>query len=204
MQVKPGATASEAVLFRAPDDGAGKPRLLVRTIEAKGAGSPITIDTALEHTRRLCIARRQVVSPDFKVLLYPHREGESVPASRLEGDHLTITLPDGTRDTWTLVKTAEGRTRVAAFVRGGGSPPTIRVPDVAPVVADATSTTGLPAARVTFAVTAVDAEGKPVTVTTRPASGSLLRVGTIPVTAVATDATGRVATTVFQVQVRAP
>ena len=204
MQVKPGATASEAVLFRAPDDGAGKPRLLMRTIEAKGAGSPITIDTALEHTRRLCIARRQVVAPDFKVLLYPHREGEPVPASRLDGDRLTITLPDGTRDTWTLVKTAEGRTRVAAFVRGGGSPPTIRVPDVAPVVADATSSTGLPAARVTFTVTAVDAEGKPVTVTTRPASGSLLRVGTIPVTAVATDAAGRVATTVFQVQVRAP
>jgi hypothetical protein len=205
----PGATATEAVFLHTPaDTAAGAPRLLVRVLEAKGTSpDPVAIDAdslPKNKARRLVIRRDDVVAPDFKVLLFPHRDGEAAPVTRFEGGVLTVKFGDAPTDEWRFTVTPDGRTRVASFTRGGGAAPVITVPKMEPVVATARSTSGLPAAVVNFSPTAVDSAGRPVTVITQPASGSLLHVGTTTVIATAVDGEGRVATRVFPVTVTAP
>jgi hypothetical protein len=207
IQPLPGASATEALFSRPDGTGTGDPRLLVRAIEAKGTPFPIGIDSTTlpdNNARRLAIRRDQVIAPDFKVLLYPHVEGDPLPVTTLDGSRLTVKFADGQTDEWTLAVQPDKRTRVVSFTRGGGTPPVITTPTPAPAVANETSTYGLPAARVSFAPTAVDSAGKSVPVTTQPPSNSLLLEGVTPVIATAVDDAGRVSMATFNVTVTAP
>ncbi len=61
----------------------------------------------------------QTVSPDFKILLFPFREGQSLPATTWSTDHTTATVswPDQT-DKLTFTPGHDGRTRIK-IVREG-------------------------------------------------------------------------------------
>ncbi len=205
MQIKPGATNTDAVYFREIDSAPKTPRLLVHVIDGKGQPSPVALDCSIVGdvaTRRIVIKRDNVVAPDFKVLLYPHIDGDPMPAASLAGDTLTVKLPDGTQDEWKLAVQPDGRTRVVSFVRNGGAPPTITLPKLEPVAASTTTTYGVPSAPVNFSVTATDAGGAPAQVTCEPPSGTNFPKGQTPVVVTAADSAGRVSTTTFQVTVQ--
>jgi hypothetical protein len=63
--------------------------------------------------KRLVVASRSV-APDFKILLYPHRQGDPLPETSWNDDRtrLTITTPVGSQ-TLALSRDAAGRTMVA-------------------------------------------------------------------------------------------
>ncbi len=204
MAIQGTATPSEAVLYHTPDAASG-PRLLVRVMDGQGtATTPITLDnTPLDFgegpapARRIQITRTATVAPDFKVLLYPHQSGESLPTttySRSSG-LLTVTLPDGTADVFRLVVQPDGRTRVASFARNGATPPTLVVPSsVNASVVLATDTVP-----VTFNLTATAANGSPLTAVANPPSGFAFPLGTTPVVVSTSDAAGNTRTTTFDV-----
>jgi hypothetical protein len=77
------------------------------------------------------------------------------------------------------------------------TPPALNLP--APIVVDAISPGG---ASVTYAVTATDGQGGPVTIACVPPSGSMFPAGTTQVACTATDASGNQSTGGFSVTVR--
>ena len=71
-------------------------------------------------SNRVLIERRQMVKPDYKVLLFPYRTGEPPPITTWNGNHtqLTIDLKNGTVDTLTFDgSNPDHRTRIR-FNRG--------------------------------------------------------------------------------------
>ncbi len=205
MEIEPGASAADAVFRRQIDSAPKTPRLLVHVIEARGDAAPVALDTSTVGdvaTRRIVIRRSDVIAPDFKVLLYPHLDGDALPTTTLAGDTLTVAFPGGSRDAWRLAVQPDGRTRVISFVRNGGAAPTISQPNLAPVPASGATTDGEASAIVNFAPSAVDSAGATIPVVCDPPSGSNFREGQTPVVATATDSAGRVSTTTFVVTVR--
>ena len=206
MAIQGAATPTEAVLYHTPDAAAG-PRLLVRVLEGQGtAAAPITLEnTPLDFgegpvaARRIQITRTATVAPDFKVLLYPHQSGETLPVTAYDRATgvLTITLPDGTADVFRLVVQPDGRTRVASFARNGATPPTLVVPSAVngSVVAAADTVP------VTFILTATAADGSPLTAVANPPSGFAFPLGTTPVVVSTSDAAGNTRTATFDVVV---
>jgi hypothetical protein len=63
--------------------------------------------------KRLVVASRSV-APDFKILLYPHRQGDPLPETSWndERTRLTVATPGGTQ-TLALSRDAAGRTMVS-------------------------------------------------------------------------------------------
>jgi hypothetical protein len=119
-----GPTA--AVFSHRGDEGAGKPRLLVQVLDWS-PGSELVRPLGLEGWNRtyyefllnknLTVTALGVtfavksVAPDFKVLLFPHLEGEALPTVCFSLDRGTFTWPD-----WNVTlefKQEEGRTRVS-------------------------------------------------------------------------------------------
>lgn len=208
MMVQPGATSNQAILYRTDDAASGSalPRLLVRVLGSNGSGPPIgVVDTnvAGDPIPRLVITRENVVAPDFKVLLFPHRDGASLPATTFNGNVITI-QQGGAVDTLTLGAGADGRTRVVSFTRNGGTPPVITVPPTVEVLANEIGDTGLSYATVNFAPSALDSAGQALAVDVLPASGTRFRAGRTEVRVAATDSAGRVSTRTFDVVVAPP
>ena len=146
LAIEPHATAGEAVLYHEIDEGtaAGLPRLLVRDLSEQPVnGQPaIRIDDRPMHdpkgnltygidnnrkekvpayfpTRRLFIDRNGVVSPDYKILLFPYLTGGVTPATTWDAAHSTLTVQAGDQiDRITLdSSSADHRTRLSSFVR---------------------------------------------------------------------------------------
>ena len=150
LEILPGATATDAVLYHEVDAGSanGLPRLLVRDVSAQATtGQPnIVIDdrpsvatpTAASNltygvdnnsgqfshfpTRRLFIDRNNVVTPDYKVLLFPFSTGGALPATSWNASKTVLTVQVGSQtDTITFDESnADHRTRLKSFVREGG------------------------------------------------------------------------------------
>ena len=111
MIMAPGATPMDAILLHLPDQGdqAGLPRLLVRDVsEADNRNQPpmrmkrqTFTNFGNADSNRIFIDRNHVVEPYYKVLLYPFRTGEKLPATTWEKSlgTLKINLPDGSMDT---------------------------------------------------------------------------------------------------------
>ncbi len=62
-------------------------------------------------SERVEIISDGVVAPDFRVLLYPYKNGDPMPEIRGQGDRITVTLGDQVR-TITMTKDADGRSKV--------------------------------------------------------------------------------------------
>ncbi len=229
LRLQSGATSSDAVLFHLRDSASG-PRLLVRDLSPKAAGQPaIFIDTrpstdprgaltygydnntnqfSLISTNRLLIPRNNVVSPDYKVLLFPHQSGSSLPLTSWNTDQTvaTIDLRDGFTDRLTFDGThPDRRTRVAVFTRtsSGRSAPTLTVPaNITVQAAPATlAFTGQPGAAVAFTVTATSDTGAALTPALSSPSGTVFPVGANTVYATATDAFGQITSRRFTINV---
>lgn len=98
----------------------GDRRLLIRLIDIEGGNG---IDAYYEtsagygwsdriferwHGNRLIIPSYSV-APNYKILLYPHREGDELPVTTLDGDRMTIAWSDQ-RDVYTLSRSPKGAT----------------------------------------------------------------------------------------------
>jgi hypothetical protein len=96
-----------------------QPVLLVRVLEADGMGDP-RIETLPNQTdaKRYAPVRRLVipsesVAPGFKVLFFPHRQGESLPESAWNPTHTQLTVSwNGQTDTATLSVGRSGKTNL--------------------------------------------------------------------------------------------
>lgn len=139
LEIKPGATATDAILYHDMDsaDSPGAPRLLVRDLSENDNGTqpviriedrPIpaagaTIGTNLTYgydnnsrkftffnTRRLFIERRNVVEPKYKVLLFPHGSGDALPVTSWDSTKSALTIVIGNQaDTITFDTTQADR-----------------------------------------------------------------------------------------------
>jgi hypothetical protein len=118
--------ATNAVLWHTNDTGAFQPRLLVRVLDGKGTTTPIQIvdenNNQGTHVRRLVISRSNVAAPDFKVLLFPHLSGATMPTTAWSNNVVTVTMADGQTDRIYFNTNADGRTRIATFrIAGQGA-----------------------------------------------------------------------------------
>lgn len=98
----------------------GDRRLLIRLIDLKGGdGTEAYYETGAGygwsdriferwHENRLIIPSFSV-APDYKILLFPHREGDELPLTRLEGDTMTIAWSDQ-EDVYQLAQSPNGAT----------------------------------------------------------------------------------------------
>ena len=89
-------------------DYQGKPSVRLETFERKDTLEPEQKDKALSGARSFGLDKRLVVAsrsaaPDFKILLFPYREGEALPVTAWNDDHSVLTV------------TAGGATRALAF-----------------------------------------------------------------------------------------
>lgn len=139
LDAEPGATTAQAVLLHTPLDlapendpqKAGLPRLLVRDFSdaSDPAKDPVIevrkqsakTETSGGEIHRLFITKNGVVAPGYKVLLYPFRTGERLPAATWNQDRtkLTIDFGGGKSDEITFDRShPDHRTRLA-FKRSG-------------------------------------------------------------------------------------
>ncbi len=231
LALQSGATATDAVLYHAPIDtsGTGKPRLLVRDVtEQSTTGQPpIVLDKRPSNfaggnisygydnnsllystipTNNLLIERQNVVQPNYKVLLFPYRTGDTTPTTSWDASKniLSVNLQNGFTDAITLDKTnADHRTRVAAFSRtkSGRTAPTLTLPASLLISCNSTASNGQPGGIGTFVVTAKDDLNNPLTPAVSSPSGTVFPVGINIVKVTATDSLGQVTTGQFTVTV---
>ncbi len=230
MRIQPGSTATDAVLYHEADAVSG-PRLLVRDLtEQSTSGQPsIFLDTrpsnhpggALTYgydnnsgtftnfsSNRLLIPRLNVVSPKFKILLFPHQSGELTPLTSWNAAQTiaTIDLRNGFTDHLTLDSTrADKRTRVTAFTRtkSGRAAPVLTLPGNITIAAVAATPafTGQPGAVVTFSVAATSDTAASLTPSVSSPSGTIFPAGANTVFVTATDSEGQVSSGQFTVTV---
>jgi len=233
LRMQAGATATDAVLFHQTDAASG-PRLLVRDLsEQSTTGQPaIFLDTRLNgdgktqldigydnnsglyttvQSNRLLITRQNVVSPQFKVLLFPHQSNETLPMTSWNEDKtaVSIDLRNGFTDRLTFDPThADKRTRIANYTRTltGREAPILNLPGNL-VVQSTPATpafTGQPGAVVTFAVSATDDTSASLTPNVSSPSGSVFPAGNNTVQITATDALGQITSRSFTITVVPP
>jgi autotransporter-associated beta strand protein len=206
-------SSNSAVMYHSNEPAAERPQLYVGIAAANGSGTITMDDTPLDNgegpmpANRLLISRSNTVAPDFKILLYPHLNGEPLPTTSYTqivtngttNGTLTVNLPNGSggfvSDVFNLRVQQDGRTRVTGYARGGVVPPTIAVP------ANIMARTAGSNAPVGFTVTARDASGNTLTPSINPAPGSLFPTGTTVVNVSASDASGNMSSASFNVTV---
>ena len=123
-----------------------KRRLLVQVVDVdlptERDGMAITLESTLvengafegshPHTRLVIPARTD--EPHFKILLYPHMEGDPLPDVLWNDEHTacTINFPDQS-DCWTFAPAANGRTAMTVS-RNGSLIATVKAAPAAPVI----------------------------------------------------------------------
>ena len=147
LQIEPGATATDAVLFHEIDAGTtdNLPRMLVRDVsEQQPSNQPVividdrsltpnaTSTTNLTYgvdnnskkltyfpSRRVFIDRQNVIEPNYKVLLFPYLTGSALPTTSWNASKTVLTVRIGAQtDRITFDRTnADRRTRLVSFVR---------------------------------------------------------------------------------------
>ncbi len=127
LMIGPDATPTQATLLHLPDQGTadGLPRLLVEDLSETDnhAQPPIAVvhqlqNGDIEESNRLFIDRNNVLEPNYKILFYPYRTGETLPETHWNTAHtqLQIHLPDGALDTFTFQRDeTDHRTRIQFF-----------------------------------------------------------------------------------------
>ena len=207
-------TSNSAVMYHSSDSSSGRPQLYVGIAAANGTGtivmdgSPIDNGEGPMPANRILISRSNTVAPDFKILLYPHLNGEPLPTTSYiqtvtngtTNGTLTINVPTNNSggtvaDIFKLKVQADGRTRVTGYTRGSATPPVITVPS------DITVRTAGSNAPVSFSVTARDASSNALTPAINPVSGSTFPLGTTVVNVSVSDTNGNMSTASFNVTV---
>lgn len=99
---------------------AGQPMLLVRVLQrelaaTQGQGEPcIEEQKAKKTTTRRLVIPADAIAPGFKVLLYPHRQGDPLPKTTWDDKRTTVTVElGGVKDQVTFSPSAAGKTNVA-------------------------------------------------------------------------------------------
>ena len=119
MAMLAGADATNAVFYHTNDTGAFQPRMLVRVLNATGTRPPIQLTNYVDGLgdQNICIAitASNTVAPDFKVLLFPHLNGDAMPTTTLSNNLLTVTMSDGQSDHIYFTPNTDGRTRIATY-----------------------------------------------------------------------------------------
>ena len=122
-----------------PGDYPTKPSFRLETFERKDTVVPEekTPKGALSGSRSYGLDRRLVIasrsaSPDFRILLYPLRQGDPMPVTEWDASREAVTLKvggaegaGGVTDRITLAASADGRTRVSVSRNGG---PDLKLP----------------------------------------------------------------------------
>jgi autotransporter-associated beta strand protein len=207
-------TSNSAVMYHSNDASTGRAQLYVGIAAANGSGtivmdgSPIDNGEGPMPANRILISRSNTVAPDFKILLYPHLNGEPLPTTSYvqtvtngaTNGTLTINVPTNASggtvaDVFKLKVQSDGRTKVTGYSRGGATPPVITVPSDITV---RTSGSNFP---VSFSVTARDASSNALTPAINPVSGSSFPVGTTVVNVSVSDSNGSINTASFNVTV---
>jgi len=227
-----GATATDITLYHLVDKGtnsqAGLPRLLVRDVtEASTAGQPpIFVEnhpsglgtTNLTYgwdnnsklfsyvpSSRLLITRTNVVSPSFKILLFPFLSGSNTPATSWASNNTVLTIDqlNGTVDKLIFDRSnPDHRTRVTSFARTlGHAAPTLTVPTNVIVTANTTAPNSQPGAAANFTATATDYLGSSLTPVFSSPPGTVFPVGVNLVQVSATDSLGEQTSLSFPVTV---
>ena len=149
LQIEPGSTATDAILYHTIDSGtaAGLPRLLVRDVtqqSTSGQPSIVIEDRPIVNgltptyasnltygvdnnsgqvtfipSRRLFIDRRNVATPQYKVLLFPFASGASLPTTSWDATKSVLTVQVGSQiDTISFdYSNSDHRTRLKSFTR---------------------------------------------------------------------------------------
>ncbi len=229
-----GATATDITLYHLIDQGTnnqkGLPRLFVRDVtEAPTAGQPpIFVEnhpsglgiTNLTYgwdnnskvfsyvpSSRVLITRTNVISPSFKILLYPFLSGSNTPATSWASNNTVLTVSNnGTVDAFVFSRTnADHRTRITSFTRTRGhAAPTLTVPTNFVVTANTLAATGQFGAAANFSVTATDYLGNALSPVFSLPPGTVFPVGANIVQVSATDALGEQTSLSFPVTVLPP
>ena len=107
----------------------GDRRLLVRLLECAGDitddGRPAQLQTYVRSARWQRLGKRLVipsrsVTPNYKLLIYPHRRANQLPATRWNSDRSVLEVGwTGQQDTITFATDAEGRTGFTVFRHEG-------------------------------------------------------------------------------------
>ena len=102
-----------------PHDFQSKPSVRLETFDRKDTLVPETKNGALSGARtfgldkRLVIASRSV-APDYKILLFPYRNGEPLPKTVWNQDQTLLTIETANEKTvLKMIKEPDGRTRVS-------------------------------------------------------------------------------------------
>ena len=102
-----------------PHDFQSKPSVRLETFDRKDTLVPETKNGVLSGARtfgldkRLVIASRSV-APDYKILLYPHRNGEPLPTTTWNQDQTLLTITVANEKTvLKMTREPDGRTRVS-------------------------------------------------------------------------------------------
>jgi hypothetical protein len=114
--------SADVLLTESKPDAGGRRNLLVRVLDADqlDTAAPATIEIVRQPNApqpdveipKLVIPAR-TTAPGYKVLLFPHREGQPLPTTTWSADRTTVTVawPDQT-DVITFAPGTDGRTRV--------------------------------------------------------------------------------------------
>jgi hypothetical protein len=115
--VQVSGTSRQLALRHRDDTGQG-PRLLVRVLHARGQSDAIrlkdeTLVVGAEKipSTRIEIPCKGVAAPDYRVLLYPHAEGDPLPQVDYEDTSISVQI-GSQRHVVTLDSHADGRTRL--------------------------------------------------------------------------------------------
>jgi hypothetical protein len=96
---------------------ANGPFMLVNVLNANGLQGfelnrePNRLGKDTLISERVEITTSKVVAPDFKVLLYPYKQGDPMPKISGKGDGITVTIGDQVRSI-AMTKGANGRTEL--------------------------------------------------------------------------------------------
>jgi hypothetical protein len=101
-----------------PHDYQSRPSFRLETFDRKDTLAPEAVKGALSGSRsfgldkRLVIASRSV-APDYRILLFPLRAGEPLPATTWNADRTQLTIEAGSqRDVFRLTPDTDGRSRL--------------------------------------------------------------------------------------------
>jgi hypothetical protein len=101
-----------------PHNYQNRPSFRLETFERKDTLSPESVKGALSGSRSFGMDKRLVIAsrstaPDFRILLYPIREGDPLPVTSWNDDRTRLTIGSGSqKDTFSLVKNPEGRAEI--------------------------------------------------------------------------------------------
>ena len=227
-----GATAIETTLYHLADKGTnnqkGLPRLLVRDVTETATTNqpPIFVDArpsgyaggnftygwdnnskvfSYVPSSRVLITRTNVITPAFKVLLFPFLSGSNTPATSWAANNTTLTIDqlNGTVDKLVFDRTnPDHRTRITSFARTRGhAAPALTVPTNVIVTANTTAPNGQPGAAADFTATATDYLGSSLTPVFSSPPGTVFPVGVNLVQVSAIDSLGQQTSLSFPVTV---